>query len=64
MKCDGLIAMPPKKKGKGKKKEGKKKDEGEVKNNVAEPPLSESSKAYYLIQIKDLETRLLRYGPV
>ena len=50
--------MPPKK---GKKKgKGKKKAKSQEEPKASPPPLSESSKEYYLIQIKDLEARLTR----
>ena len=51
--------MPPKKKGKGKGKKGAKKGKEEL-PQAPEPPLSESSKEYYLVQIRDLETRVTR----
>ena len=54
--------MPPKKKDKKEKKKDKKKDgDAGLKEWPLEPPLNESSKQYYLIQIKDLETRLVRF---
>lgn len=56
------------KKGKGKKKGGKGKGKGEKKGAEPPPPvkaeeekLTELSKQFYLIQIKDLEERLARY---
>ena len=54
------------KKGKGKKKGGKgkaKKDEGPPPPKVSaeEESLNELSRQFYLIQIKDLETRVGRY---
>ncbi|XP_003385936.1 PREDICTED: cilia- and flagella-associated protein 157-like [Amphimedon queenslandica] len=55
--------MPPKKKG-GKKKGGKEKGakkEPPPPNKIEEEPLSELSKEFYLIQIRDLEERVARY---
>lgn len=54
------------KKGKGKKKGGKgknKKEDGPPPPKVSaeEEPMNELSRQFYLIQIKDLETRLGRY---
>ena len=52
--------MPPKKeKGKGKKGKKEKKEK-----NVAEPTaevIDENSRQFFLVQIKDLESKLIRY---
>lgn len=51
--------MPPKKKG---KKSGKKRKSGKKSNtNAPVADLNELSKEYFLVQIRDLEDRLVRY---
>ena len=55
--------MPPKKKKSGKKKgkkSGKKSGRGSPTKSSAET-LNELSKEFYLVQIRDLENRLVRY---
>ena len=56
--------MPPKKKGKGKGKGKGKKDKGAKAPPPPKPiedPIDDSTREFYLIQIRDLEGRLVRY---
>ena len=53
--------MPPKKKKSGKKKKGKKSGKKSAKSTPQHEQLSELTKEFYLIQIRDLENRLERY---
>ena len=56
--------MPPKKKGKGKGKGKGKKDKGAKAPpppKAIEEPIDDSTREFYLIQIRDLEGRLVRY---
>lgn len=54
--------MPPKKKKSGKKKKGKKSGKKAPTAAPQEEQLSELSKEFYLIQIRDLENRLTRWS--
>ena len=60
--CCWAATMPPKKKKSGKKgKKGKKSGKTSAKDGSKSEHLSELSKEFYLIQIRDLENRLSRW---
>ena len=58
--------MPPKKKGgkkgkKGKKGKGSAKKGSRPASAAEEKPLDQATKDYYLVQIRDLESRIIKY---
>ena len=58
--------MPPKKKGGKKGKKGKKEKGSANKGSrpvsaAEEKPLDQATKDYYLVQIRDLESRIIKY---
>ena len=56
--------MPPKKKKSAKGKKGKKSGKRSAKSVSQSEQLSELTKEFYLIQIKDLEYRITRYASI